>query len=148
MGNVEAMQGKKSVSQNTGGDGGAQATNRLSVPAVIRILSHTRYGLHFGSLFSILTVQPLGNSAIDSRFRKAAWHDIPVELKLEVLSYVAPNLSPAQLIRVSSYAGDITTLPPLGQLPNPGQLQPSIHTLRCSWLFRVECDYFDPTIRT
>ncbi|KAI0338859.1 hypothetical protein BDW22DRAFT_652496 [Trametopsis cervina] len=38
---------------------------------------------------------------------------LPTELVLHVLSFLAPSLSPAQCLRVCTYAADRTTLPPL-----------------------------------
>ncbi|KAF8324850.1 uncharacterized protein EI90DRAFT_2213542 [Cantharellus anzutake] len=86
-----------------------------------------------------------GSHRTREQVRTVTWGDLPAELKLEILSYIAPNLSPSQRIHVTSYAADATTLPPLDRLPTPGKARPSKDATRSSWLHRMESDHFDVT---
>jgi len=96
--------------------------------------------------------------------------DLPTEIQLHILSFLAPTLSPQQRIRIYNYASDPATLPELlptlGQpcLPDPMNLQfasaqgcsdgtcmGSTSSVWCSrgeersaWLAFVGCDRYEP----
>ncbi|KAI1783310.1 hypothetical protein LXA43DRAFT_931483 [Ganoderma leucocontextum] len=89
-----------------------------------------------GSLFSAIG-QPLALSPPSTPAAKVEafpFLQLPTELQLYTLSFLAPILSNAQRIRIFTYASDPSTLPPLlpcltsggGCIPDPANLQFSI----------------------
>ena len=86
----------------------------------------------FSAIGQPLTLSPSGTSA--TNVEAFPFQQLPTELQLYSLSFLAPILSNAQRIRVFTFASDPSTLPPLlpsltgggGCIPNPANLQFSI----------------------
>ena len=67
------------------------------------------------------------------------WLSLPMELKLQILTLLAPSLSSAQLARVFNYAADPKTLPPLLPVLVSSCNHGSGHVLGSGWGLRGGC---------